>query len=178
MVSNGYRCEVIPKKEGRKGFGATPKCNRWPDVNGQPYYCQPGLWPERCADGRRDGPVAPDGHPKRSACEAHFLQLPCPEFSYQSDGHMSFDPWICINEGNVFRRTLNFITRRCVNQNHPRNIRVCGQGQFETHLSWKKDQQGYIKRGQWSWATAHGNGDVCAEAKDGVAKKCVGYLEQ
>lgn len=168
MIANGYNCSVTPKKEGRKGFGSTPTCNNWPDVNGQPYYCQPGLWPEACVAGRRGGPPAPDGHPNRPACEAHFFQQPCATFSFQSNEHMSYDPWISIDG---------------VNQNHPRNVRVCGQGQFETHPSWVKEPYGpgghlYIVKGQWSWATAHGNGKVCAEAKDGVAKKCVNYVEQ
>jgi hypothetical protein len=162
MEANGYRCDVEPKREGRKGFGATPKCRNWPKVNGENYYCQPGLWPEACAEGRRGGPVAPDGHPRRVACEKQFLQLDCPYFTYTSSEHMSFDPWVTINS---------------VNQNHPRNVRVCGQGQFETHESWDKCGTRWICAGQWSWATAHGNGSVCAAAKDGVAKRCVPYRE-
>lgn len=106
--------------------------------------------------------MAPDGHPYRVACEKQFLELDCPYWTYTSGEHMSYDPWVVVDS---------------VNQNHPRNVRVCGQGQFETHPSWKKDPQGYIMAGEWSWATAHGNGYVCAQAKDGVAKKCVEYLE-
>jgi hypothetical protein len=165
MDANGFNCEVKPVKEGRKGFGATPRCTSWPDVDGMPYYCQPGLWPEACAEGRRGGPVAGDGHPKRVACEQQFLQLDCPYFSFESDEHMSWDPWIATSG---------------VNQNHPRNVRVCGQGQFETHESWVKEPyQGgnYIVSGEWSWATAHGNGRVCAEAWAGFAKRCVNYVE-
>jgi hypothetical protein len=168
MEANDYRCGVNPKREGRKNFGATATCNRWPDLaDGTKYYCQPGLWPERCAGGQPGGPVAPDGHPKRVACERQFLQLDCPEFSYQSNTHMSFDPFYVIND---------------VNQNHPRNVRVCGQQtglepDYEDHPSWKRDDRGYIKRGQWSIAMAAGNGKVCAEAKDGVAKACVNYRE-
>jgi hypothetical protein len=170
MIANGYRCEVRVKREGRKGVASTPWCANWPDVNGEPYYCQPGLWPERCAEGKPGGPVAPDGHPARPACEARFLQQPCATFRYESNTHMSFDPWICIHEEGQ-------ATGQCTNQNHPRNVRVCGQGKFETHPSWEKDAQGYIKAGQWSWATAHGNGTVCAEARGGVAKSCVAYVE-
>ena len=166
MAANDYDCEIAPKKEGRRNFGATPKCKRWPDFpDGTLYYCQPGLWPERCAEGRRDGPVAPDGHPGRVACEKQFLQLRCPYFSFSSDEHMSYDPWYVINGEN---------------QNHPRNVRVCGQGQFESHESWRREPyqgRNYIVAGQWSIASAHGNGNVCAEAANGVAKKCVRFVE-
>lgn len=161
MEADGKRVEVKPNKEGRRGFGATPRA-----AFGKAWYCTPEVaWPEACAAGRRFGPIAPDGHPKRAEWEAIFLGQPCATFSFESDTHMSYDPWISISG---------------VNQNHPRNVRVCGQGQFETHSSWVKEPyQGhlYIVKGQWSWATAHGNGDVCAEAANGVARKCVKYVE-
>jgi hypothetical protein len=102
----------------------------------------------------------------REEWEAHFLGIQCPEFSYESRGHMSFDPWISLSG---------------VNQNHPRNVRVCKQGQFESHPSWIKEEHNghlYIARGQWSWATAHGNGQVCAEAADGVGRNCINYIER
>jgi hypothetical protein len=66
---------------------------------------------------------------------------------------------------------------QCVNQNHPRNVRVCGQGQFENHPSWKRDAQGKIYEGQWAKAMAAGNGDVCAEAAGSLFRSCVGYVE-
>jgi hypothetical protein len=135
-------------------------------VNGEPYYCQEGLWPEACAAGRRGGPPAPDGHPNRVACEKQFLELDCPYMSFESEQHMSYDPWVSING---------------VNQNHPRNVlHGCGR-QFEDHPSWVKEPYGgkqYIVAGQFYWATAHGNGKVCAEAKDGAAKKCIVYVER
>ena len=143
-------------------MGATPR-----GAFGRDYYCLPEVaWPEACAAGRSFGPVAPDGHPKRVAWEAHFLGQPCATFSFQSATHMSYDPWIVL-EG--------------VNQNHPRNVRVCGQGQFETDPSWRKEShQGhlYIVEGQWSWATAHGDGRVCAAAADGVGLFCINYEER
>ena len=164
MEANDYECTTKVQREGRKGISAGVVCTRWPDLaDGTLYYCQDGLWPARCAEGRRDGPVAPPGHPKRAACENVFWQQQCARFTYSSSTHMSFDPWIVLNSEN---------------QNHPRNVRICGQGQFETHESWKKDDQGYIKEGQWGWATAHGDGFVCAEAKGGKAKGCISYVEQ
>ncbi len=168
MVADGRRCGVYPVKEGRKNFGATPTCDRWPKVNGRLYYCQPGLWPEACAAGRRGGPVAPPGHPKKVACEAQFYQRPCAMFSLKSSKHMSYDPWYVIGG---------------VNQNHPRNVRVCGQGQFETHPSWvKEDYRGhlYVVAGEWSIASAHTTregGEVCTAAKGGAFKRCVKYKE-
>jgi hypothetical protein len=164
MIAAGKRAEVRPSQEGRRAFGATP----W-GCFGKEYYCQPGLWPEACAEGRTCGPVAPDGHPKRVACERQFLELDCPQFTGESAQHYSFDPWISLNG---------------VNQNHPRNIEVCGQGKFETDESWVKEPHGghfYIVAGQWSWATAHATPGavmkVCASAKGGVARKCREFSE-
>lgn len=164
MAANDQTCKVNVHREGRKGISAGVTCSRWPDLaDGTLYYCQEGLWPERCAQGRRDGPVAPPGHPKRGACENQFYEQKCARFSYTSSTHMSFDPWIVLDSQN---------------QNHPRNVRECGQGQFESHESWKKDNQGYIKEGQWAWATAHGDGLVCAEDKNAHFKGCINYVER
>jgi len=162
LEASGLRVEIKPVREGKKGMGATPR-----GQFGRAYYCAPEVaWPEACAKGRSFGPVAPDGHPKRVAWEAHFLGQSCATFSFESETHMSYDPWISLQG---------------VNQNHPRNVRVCGQGQFETHPSWRMEPfQGrpYIVAGQWSWATAHGNGRVCAEAADGVGRFCINYVER
>jgi hypothetical protein len=163
MADNGYRCDVKVQREGRKGISAGVTCNNWPKVNGENYYCQPGLWPEACAANRRGGPVAPPGHPLRGACENQFYEQWCARFSYSSTTHMSFDPWIVLDSEN---------------QNHPRNVRECGQGQFETHPSWLKDDRGYIKEGQWAWATAHGDGRVCAEDKNAHFRGCINYKER
>ena len=161
LAAAGARVEIRPMREGRKGVGATP----WA-VFGEEHYCRPEVnWPEACAAGRDRGPIAPDGHPHRAAWEAHFLGQPCASFSYESTEHMSFDPWIV--QGGV-------------NQNHPRNVEVCGQAQFEPHESWTQAEYHghlYIIGGQWSWATAHGNGEVCAEAAGGVGRTCKPYEE-
>jgi hypothetical protein len=167
MVAQGLKVEIRPKKEGRKAFGSTPlgEFGRFM-VDGKPYYCQEGLWPEACAAGRQIGPVAPDGHPDRVACEQVFLQLKCSYLSVVSDEHMSMDPWISLNG---------------VNQNHPRNVaRGCGS-QLEDDPSWVKEPHNghlYVVAGEIDWATVHGNGKVCASAKDGVGKKCVPYVEE
>ena len=161
LEARGDRVEIKPIREGRKGMGATAR-----GAFGREYYClEEVAWPEACAAGRSFGPVAPDGHPDRPAMEAVFMGQACARFSFQSDEHMSFDPWIVTGSPRV-------------NQNHPRNVRVCGQGQFETHPSWTRDANGYIQSGQWSWATAHGNGRVCAEAADGVGRFCIKYVEK
>jgi hypothetical protein len=98
--------------------------------------------------------------------EAHFLGLDCPYFTFDSDQHMSYDPWF-VQDGE--------------NQNHSRNVRVCGQEWKVDHESWvKEEHEGhlYIVAGQWSIASAHGNGKVCAEAKDSVFKTCINYQER
>jgi hypothetical protein len=158
MIEDGLWAEVVPKREGRKALGATAK-GRF----GRDYYCQPGLWPEACAGGRREGPVAPDGHPARVACEKQFLELDGPLFTLEGDGgsHMSMDPWIVLDD---------------VNQNHPRNVRNGTGKQFEDHPSWRKEEHGgrlYIVEGQVWWATFHGKGKVCASAKDATGRKCL-----
>jgi len=162
LEADGRRVEIKPVREGRKGMGATAR-----GAFGRAYYClEEVAWPEACAAGRSFGPVAPDGHPDRPAMESVFMGQACATFSFESDEHMSYDPWIATSG---------------VNQNHPRNVRVCGQGQFETHESWVKEpHQGgwYLVRGQWSWATVHGNGRVCAEAANGVGKFCIRYVER
>jgi len=163
LAAAGKRVEIKPVREGKRGMGATPR-----GQFGRAYYCQPEVaWPEACEAGRSFGPVAPDGHPKRVAWEAHFMGQRCATFSFESDTHMSYDPWISI---------------KGVNQNHPRNVRVCGQGQFATHYSWIGEigpgGRPYIIEGQWSWATAHGNGRVCAFARDRVGYFCIKYIER
>jgi len=114
---------------------------------GREYYCTAEMnWPEACAAGRAEGPVAPDGHPQRMACEAQFMEQPCPMFSeHDPQGHWSFDPWFVIDS---------------VNQNHPKNVEAgCGT-QFEDHPSWvKRPHRGrlYIQEGMWWMATVHGD---------------------
>jgi hypothetical protein len=156
LQAAGYRVEIRPDREAGKQFGASPfAC--WPEG----YYCDLGQWPEACAEGRRCGPVLPDGHPDKAVCESKFMGQSCAYWTYQSATHMSFDPFIVIHG---------------VNQNHPRNVEVCGQEKFGDDPSWVK-VDGFVQAGQWSWATVHGNGMVCAEAKDGVGKRCVQYQE-
>lgn len=161
LAQAGHRVEIRPQREGGKNVGYTP----WAEF-GRDYYCREEVdWPEACAEGRSRGPVAPEGHPKRVEWEKHFLGQPCATFSYESNEHMSFDPYYVIDG---------------VNQNHPRNVRVCGQTKFGGDPSWVKEEHGghfYISRGQWSIASAHGNGEVCAEAKGGVGRKCMKYEE-
>lgn len=160
MENDNRRAEVRPSFEGRKGVGFTV----W-GVWGREHYCQPETnWPEACAEGRDRGPLAPDG-PVRSKWEAHVMGQRCATFSYESDTHMSFDPWQ-VQHG--------------VNQNHARNVRVCGQEWLVDDPSWVKvehDHHLYIAEGQWAWATVHGNGRVCAEGKDGRGRTCKEYRE-
>lgn len=169
MQELGLRVQIRPKREGRRGIGVTPVAEFGKyEVDGKPYYCQPGLWPEACAEGRLMGPPAPDGHPDRIATEQIFYEQPCATVSVEpaAGGHMSLDPWIV--QGGV-------------NQNHPRNVEACGQARFQDDPSWVKEPyQGrlYIVEGQLSWATWHGTGQVCAEAKGGVGKHCISVEER
>lgn len=152
LSAAGVRVEIRPQLEGRFNVSATPMA-----YFGVEYYCQPGLWPEACAEGRTFGPVAPDGHPYREACEAVFLEAPCPTFRMSrctgtpNQCPITFDPYYVIGG---------------VNQNHPRNAR-CDQSTWVPPLGGKT-------QGQWWIASAHGkgyveacNGDlsVCTEAK-------------
>ncbi|KKN07292.1 hypothetical protein LCGC14_1068650 [marine sediment metagenome] len=114
---------------------------------GEDYYCQLGLWPEACAKGRTRGPVAPDGHPQRLACEQQFNEQPCPTYSaVESNGHISFDPWFVI---------------RGVNQNHPKNVAAGCNGE-----DWVKEGQ-YTQSGMWYVATVHGDTRVMGCIADG-----------
>jgi hypothetical protein len=150
----GYRVEINPKKEGRNvGF-----VNRayWPSVEGWPYYCQEGMWPERCEQilngdhGKKFGPVVPDGTPKaiEDACNAVFLEQPCPTFRMAectgTGGQcpITFDPFYMQGDPPV-------------NQNHPRNVRppACPEDYI-------KDADGHPLEGQWRIASAHGKGRV------------------
>ena len=159
LFDQGKRVEIRPKKEGAKGMSATPL-----GEFGPAYYCQEGLWPEACAAGRTFGPVAPDGHPNRVACEQVFLEECGPVLSQAvclspvGDCPITFDPFIVING---------------LNQNHPRNVRQgCGT-QLEDHASWKKELiAGGLKvvEGAMPWSTAHGNGRV--KACNGDASVC------
>ena len=153
LWESGLRVEIKPVREGRQAVGATAR-----GEFGRDYYCLPQVaWPEACAAGRTFGPVAPGGHPKRVAWEAHFMGQSCATFSVQGD--MSFNPWIVL-EG--------------IDQNHPRNVLACGHGQFDTHASWVY-RGARIVEGQWSWASVHGSGRVCAAAADGVGLLCVDF---
>ena len=130
---------------------------------GTEYYCLPEVgWPEACNAGRSCGPVAPEGHPKRVQWEQAFMEQPCAFFSYESSSHMSFDTFYMIGG---------------VNQNHPRNVEICGQEQFGDDPSWVK-VDGFLQAGQWAQASVHGDGRVCAEARDGAGRHCVRYEEQ
>ena len=129
--------------------GSTPK-GRF----GTAYYCTDEAdWPEACAAGRTSGPVAREGHPQRVACEAQFMEQPCPTYSaHDAYTHISFDPWFMIGG---------------VNQNHPKNVAAgCGK-QFEDHESWVKEGA-YVQSGMWLRATVHGNTKVKACMANGT----------
>jgi hypothetical protein len=101
-------------------------------------------WPEACTAGRVFGPVAPDGHPQREACEAQFMEAPCPYFMGRCTGvgaecPITYDPYFVIGG---------------VNQNHPRN-RHCGEE------DWVK-VDGHVINGTFWLASAHGKGHVIA----------------
>jgi hypothetical protein len=158
LAAAGKKVEIRPYNIAGKQIRVTPLA-----AFGLEYYCRAEVqWAEACNAGRWFGPVAPEGHAKRVEWENHFLGQMCATFSYESVGHMSFDPYIVRNE---------------VNQNHPENIRHCGQTKFGGDPSWERDPQGYIKAGQWSWATAHGDGKICASAANGVGRYCIDYIE-
>ena len=127
---------------------------------GPEYYCTEEMnWPEACAAGQVRGPVAPDGHPQRLACEQHFNEQPCPTYAaYDADGHISFDPWFALGPDKI-------------NQNHPKNVAAgCGE-QFVDHESWVKelhDGHWYVQSGMWNVATVHGNTKVMGCIANGL----------
>lgn len=161
LEAQGVKTEIKIARRGRKGLHFTPKA-----CFGKDYYCDPRVgWPEACADGKRCGPVAGDGHPKRVQWEQHVIGQKCVTVSVPKYD-MSIDPWISLNG---------------VNQNHPQNVEICEQPQFEDGPSVKKYEMNnhlYIYESQLTWATFHGDGEVCAEGKDGVARTCFNYVEQ
>lgn len=167
LIARGIRAEARPSREGRKGIGVTA----WARF-GREYYCTDEMnWPEACAAGRREGPVAPDGHPQRVACEKQFYEQDWALLETVGDGgsHMSLDPWQCIREPGQ-------PANQCTNQNHPRNVRLGLGATFGNHESWVKElHRGhwYIVSGMIGWCTGHGRGLVCASAKGGVARTCI-----
>jgi hypothetical protein len=76
------------------GFGATALADFGAD-----YYCRIG-WTAACNEGRRTGPVAPDGHPQRVACERAFMGVRCPRFLHSKCSGtgdqcpLTFDPYV------------------------------------------------------------------------------------
>jgi hypothetical protein len=72
-ASEVARAQVKVKPYGR-GAQATPF-----GCFGKDYYCSEEMdWPAACTLQRSCGPVAPDGHPQRVACERIFLGTDCP----------------------------------------------------------------------------------------------------
>jgi len=147
-ITGVVRGEIQVKKEGRMNVSATPR-----GQFGRAYYCSEDMnWPEACAEGRVFGPVAPDGHPQRVACEQHFLGACGPHWTMA----------VCTGSGNQCPITFDpFYVIDGVNQNHPRNVASgCGE-QFKDHPSWAK-QDGHIVAGNFWIASAHGKGYVKA----------------
>jgi len=130
---------IMVKRHGGKSITLQPKARF-----GKDYYCQPGMnWPAMCAAPRR-GPVAPEGHPARTACEAQFLEAPCPTVYGVCTGTgeqcpITFDPYYMIDGKN---------------QNHPAN-KECDEA------GWIKED-GHVVEGEIWRATAHGKGNVVA----------------
>jgi hypothetical protein len=129
--------KIVVKLQG-KNVEAQPKARF-----GRDYYCQPEMnWPAMCA-APRSGPVAPEGHPQRIACEAQFLGQGCPTFSMAKCSGagdqcpITFDPFYMING---------------INQNHPANVRAGCNGD-----DWIKED-GHVVKGMFWKATAHGKG--------------------
>jgi len=144
----GKRVDVKPELQGAN-VSATPR-----GEFGVDYYCQPDMnWPEACAAMKSFGPVAPDGHPQRMACEAQFLGQPCPTFSMGTCGDtpeycpVTFDPFYVIGGEN---------------QNHPVNVAAGCDG-----ADWEK-VGGHVVRGMFWLATAHGRGTIKACNKGGT----------
>lgn len=149
MFAQGKRVQVRPDMHGAN-ISATPQAQF-----GQEYYCTQEMnWPEACAAGRVFGPVAPDGHPQRMACEAQFLEQPCPTFQMAEckgtpqQCPVSFDPYYVING---------------VNQNHPNNVAAGCNGD-----DWVTQPGGGVLRGMFWTASAHGRGTIRACSKDEV----------
>lgn len=156
LVALGKKATVAPQRtvagsyspqrsgiQAGKWISATPK-----GQFGKAYYCAIG-WAEACAEPDSFiGPVAPEGHPERQACEAQFLEAPCPlmlEAKCTGTGNqcpITWDPYIVIGG---------------VNQFHPENVRAgCREGLF------RRDAQGNLIGGEWWKATGHGKGFVKA----------------
>jgi len=164
---------TVDRVAGRKVISATPKA-----TFGAAYYCTPQMnWAEACAAGRTRGPVAPNGHPQRLACEQHFLQECGPIFQEAEctapPEHcpIGFDPFVCIaSDGEMYEREEAIaLGIECTNQNHPSNVAAgCGT-KFTDHPSWVKLGGGVIK-GAWWWATAHGKGYIEASDKSGTVR--------
>lgn len=172
-ASRGMRPEIAVERGSGKVISATPKA-----TFGLDYYCGEDMnWPEACAGGRTRGPVAPDGHRQRLACEQHFLQECGPTFTQAEctapagDCPITFDPFVCIaSDGEMYEREEAIaLGIECTNQNHPDNVRAgCGT-QFSGHPSWVKDG-GAVVKGAWWWATAHGKGYIEASDRTGTVR--------
>lgn len=160
MAAAGKR-PTIKVQRTVAGAGLEPQAGKW--ISGTPvacfgrdYYCQPDMdWPEACAGPPCPGPVAPEGHPQRVACEAQFLEQPCPTFAQDhctgsgTQCPISWDTYIVIDG---------------VNQLHPDNVKA---GCLES--TYVKDPDGRLLTGQWWKATAHGKGYLKACNFDGSA---------
>jgi hypothetical protein len=111
-------------------------------------------WPEACAVPPCPGAVAPEGHPQRPACEAQFLEQPCPTFAMDR----------CTGTGEQCPITWDtYIVIDGVNQLHPANVRAgCREA---TYI---KDPNGRLLSGEWWKATAHGKGYLKACNVDGT----------
>lgn len=140
-----YRWEVKLKKQGKKRVNMTI-VGDFGKLEGGEYYKD--IWPERYAEGKTWGPLAPDGHPERLAREAAFMEQPCPEwFAYDEvpsgSPPYNFDPWF-VQGGE--------------NQNHWRNVEAgCGTWK-EPHESWVYWPGTLKVKSGMFWAfTVHGN---------------------
>lgn len=151
LLQAGQRVDIRPEIHGAN-VSATPR-----GEFGSDYYCQPEMgWPEACASMKHFGPVAPDGHPQRMACEAVFLGQPCPTFSMATCGSsapgacpVTFDPFYVVDG---------------INQNHPVNVAAGCNG-----ADWQK-VGGHVVEGMFWLATAHGRGTI--KACNAGAKVC------
>ena len=137
------------QKSGAKNVSGTP-FGRF----GKEYYCSAEMnWPEACASGKIQGPVAPDGHPQRLACEKVFLGQNCPTFSMAQ----------CTGTGAQCPITFDpFYVQGGVNQNHPANVAAGCGGQFTDDPSWVKDNDGHIISGQFWMSMPSGKGYIKA----------------
>jgi hypothetical protein len=80
-----------------------------------------------------------------------------------------------------------FMVQGGQNLNHPRNVEICGQAPTGRDPSWVFEN-GFMQEGEVSWATIHGNGQVCGQATGEVLDfvdrggnermKPTGYLRQ